>query len=109
MQASPCSSLLFGIGVEDINSKSGDVIEPVLKPQWWVNCQPLAQEAIRVRPGCLSIVDSQMLFSAHGPASWSLLPSNQKTTGIDGLMGSKTGVSLGSYGGATGALPTLWI
>ncbi|EKM74711.1 hypothetical protein AGABI1DRAFT_65441 [Agaricus bisporus var. burnettii JB137-S8] len=28
-------------------SKSGDVIEPVLKPQWWVNCKPLAEEAIR--------------------------------------------------------------
>ncbi|KAI0075022.1 hypothetical protein K474DRAFT_1664724 [Panus rudis PR-1116 ss-1] len=30
-----------------ICSKSGDVIEPVLKPQWWVNCKPLAEEAIR--------------------------------------------------------------
>lgn len=31
-----------------INSKSGDLIEPVLKPQWWVNCQPLAEEAVKV-------------------------------------------------------------
>ena len=30
-------------------SKSGDIIEPVLKPQWWVNCKPLAEEAIKVR------------------------------------------------------------
>jgi len=30
-----------------ICSKSGDVIEPLLKPQWWVNCKPLAEEAIR--------------------------------------------------------------
>ncbi len=30
-------------------SKSGDVIEPVLKPQWWVNCKPLAEEALKVR------------------------------------------------------------
>ena len=29
-------------------SKSGDVIEPVLKPQWWVNCKPLAEEALKV-------------------------------------------------------------
>lgn len=28
-------------------SKSGDIIEPVLKPQWWVNCKPLAEEAIK--------------------------------------------------------------
>jgi valyl-tRNA synthetase len=39
---------------EDVNrffsshSKSGDMIEPVLKPQWWVNCKPLAKEAIKV-------------------------------------------------------------
>ncbi|KAL1719893.1 hypothetical protein EV715DRAFT_289754 [Schizophyllum commune] len=30
-----------------ICSKSGDVIEPILKPQWWVNCKPLAEEAIK--------------------------------------------------------------
>ncbi|KAH9916527.1 tRNA synthetases class I-domain-containing protein [Fomitopsis serialis] len=32
---------------DSICSKSGDVIEPILKPQWWVNCKPLAEEAIR--------------------------------------------------------------
>jgi valyl-tRNA synthetase len=32
-----------------MSSKSGDIIEPILKPQWWVNCKPLADEAIRVR------------------------------------------------------------
>lgn len=31
-------------------SKSGDVIEPLLKPQWWVSCKPLADEAIKVSP-----------------------------------------------------------
>lgn len=30
-----------------ICSKSGDIIEPMLKPQWWVNCKPLAEEALR--------------------------------------------------------------
>jgi valyl-tRNA synthetase len=29
-------------------SKSGDIIEQVLRPQWWVNCKPLAEEAIKV-------------------------------------------------------------
>lgn len=39
-----------------ICSKSGDIIEPVLKPQWWVNCKPLAEEAIqRTRAGELQI------------------------------------------------------
>ncbi|GLB42945.1 putative class-I aminoacyl-tRNA synthetase family protein [Lyophyllum shimeji] len=41
-------------------SKSGDVIEPVLKPQWWVNCKPLAEEAIkRTRAGELLITPKQ--------------------------------------------------
>ncbi|KAF8332211.1 tRNA synthetases class I-domain-containing protein [Amanita rubescens] len=43
-----------------ICSKSGDVIEPVLKPQWWVNCKPLAEEAIkRTRAGELYIQPKQ--------------------------------------------------
>ncbi|KAG6846244.1 valine--tRNA ligase, partial [Arthromyces matolae] len=47
-----------------ICSKSGDLIEPVLKPQWWVNCKPLAEEAIktflkRTRSGELLIQPKQ--------------------------------------------------
>ncbi|KAL1671933.1 tRNA synthetases class I-domain-containing protein, partial [Schizophyllum commune] len=43
-----------------ICSKSGDVIEPILKPQWWVNCKPLAEEAIkRTRAGELLIQPKQ--------------------------------------------------
>ncbi|QRW22599.1 Isoleucyl-tRNA synthetase [Rhizoctonia solani] len=39
-----------------ICAKSGDIIEPVMKPQWWVNCKPLAEEAIkRTRAGELAI------------------------------------------------------
>ena len=34
---------------DSFTRKSGDIIEPVMKPQWWVNCKPLAEEAIRVR------------------------------------------------------------
>ncbi|KAJ7490033.1 tRNA synthetases class I-domain-containing protein [Mycena galericulata] len=30
-----------------ICSKSGDVIEPLIKPQWYVRCKPLAEEAIK--------------------------------------------------------------
>ncbi|KAH7918790.1 hypothetical protein BV22DRAFT_1100140 [Leucogyrophana mollusca] len=41
-------------------AKSGDIIEPVLKPQWWVNCKPLAEEAIkRTRAGELNIQPKQ--------------------------------------------------
>ena len=39
-----------------ICNKSGDIIEPLLKPQWWVNCKPLAEEAIkRTRAGELLV------------------------------------------------------
>lgn len=29
-----------------ICSRSGDVVEPLIKPQWWVSCRPLADKAI---------------------------------------------------------------
>eukprot|EP00210_Caulerpa_lentillifera_P004086 g3898.t1 len=38
-------------------SRSGDVIEPALKPQWWVNCTEMAQKACQaVRDGSLTII-----------------------------------------------------
>jgi len=41
-------------------SRSKDVIEPVLKPQWWVNCQDMAADACgAVRDGRLEIVPSE--------------------------------------------------
>ncbi|KAG9315147.1 tRNA synthetases class I-domain-containing protein [Chiua virens] len=41
-------------------SKSGDIIEPILKPQWWVKCKPLAEEAMkRSRAGELKITPAQ--------------------------------------------------
>ncbi|KAI8144679.1 valyl-tRNA synthetase [Fennellomyces sp. T-0311] len=37
-------------------SKSGDVIEPIMKPQWWVNCKGMADAAIKaVKDGELKI------------------------------------------------------
>lgn len=29
-----------------ICSRSGDIIEQVMKPQWWVDCKPLAKKAV---------------------------------------------------------------
>ncbi|KAG8886997.1 hypothetical protein FRB98_000680 [Tulasnella sp. 332] len=41
-------------------SKSGDIIEPVMKPQWWVKSKPLADAAIeRTRAGELRITPKQ--------------------------------------------------
>ncbi|WVN85252.1 uncharacterized protein L203_100397 [Cryptococcus depauperatus CBS 7841] len=39
-----------------ICSRSGDVVEQITKPQWWINCKPLAEEALqRTRAGELNI------------------------------------------------------
>lgn len=32
-----------------ICSRSGDIVEPILKPQWWLACQSMADETLRVR------------------------------------------------------------
>jgi valyl-tRNA synthetase len=32
--------------VVPICAKSGDIIEPILKPQWWVSCKSMAEEAM---------------------------------------------------------------
>lgn len=40
-------------------SRSGDVIEPLLKPQWWVNCKSMAARAVKaVREGELRLIPS---------------------------------------------------
>lgn len=39
-----------------ICSRTGDVIEPLLKPQWYVNCQQMAKDAMKaVHDGELTI------------------------------------------------------
>ena len=41
-------------------SRSKDIIEPMLKPQWWVNCQDMAAEACTtVRDGSLQILPKE--------------------------------------------------
>lgn len=39
--------------VLSVCSRSGDVIEPMLKPQWWVNCDSMAKEVRMRRFGLL--------------------------------------------------------
>ncbi len=41
-------------------SRSKDVIEPVLKPQWWVSCKGMADDACAaVRDGRISILPDE--------------------------------------------------
>lgn len=53
------------VGAEDnpmnipVCAKSGDVIESVMKPQWWVSCKGMADEAIKVSsrsPGNVALI-----------------------------------------------------
>ncbi len=37
----------------------------MLKPQWWVNCKPLAEEAMKVSPHALLYHDSQEVHSSQ--------------------------------------------
>jgi valyl-tRNA synthetase len=38
-------------------SRSGDIIEPMLTPQWYVNCKSMAEKSVeKVRSGELKIV-----------------------------------------------------
>jgi len=40
-----------------ICSRSGDVIEPVIRPQWWVKCKSMADRALKVvETGALEII-----------------------------------------------------
>lgn len=36
--------------VVPICSRSKDIVEPLIKPQWWLNCTDMAREATEVRP-----------------------------------------------------------
>jgi valyl-tRNA synthetase len=29
--------------------RSGNIVEPLMKPQWWINCQDMAKDALDVR------------------------------------------------------------
>eukprot|EP00462_Mataza_sp_D1_P000105 CAMPEP_0175088640 /NCGR_PEP_ID=MMETSP0086_2-20121207/353_1 /TAXON_ID=136419 /ORGANISM="Unknown Unknown, Strain D1" /LENGTH=1093 /DNA_ID=CAMNT_0016361081 /DNA_START=16 /DNA_END=3297 /DNA_ORIENTATION=+ len=41
-------------------SRSKDIIEPVIRPQWWVNCKSMAAEAVeKVREGELKIMPKE--------------------------------------------------
>ncbi|KND01368.1 valine-tRNA ligase [Spizellomyces punctatus DAOM BR117] len=40
-----------------VSERTGNIVEPLLKPQWWVNCKDMAQEAIKaVKSGQLEII-----------------------------------------------------
>lgn len=72
-------------------AKSNDVIEPLLKPQWWVAQKPQADAAIKaVKDGKITIT-----------------PKTSENEFSNGSQTFRIGVSLDSFGGVTDALFTL--
>ena len=52
-------------------SRSNDVIEPMLKPQWWVSCSNMAKRAAdAVRDGSLRIIPSIHEYVAWRGVAW---------------------------------------
>jgi hypothetical protein len=75
-----------------ICSRSGDVIEPMIKPQWYVNCKEMANEACNaVRDGRLQIIPSQfedtwfrfLLVFFHLPSIHILPPQKHSHVTLD--------------------------
>jgi len=82
-----------------------------MKPQWWVKCKPLAEEAIKVRVYvCLYLINVlKRINSAHKQVKLLLHPSCLRTSGIDGSRTSKIGVFLANFGGVIVCLRTLFV
>ena len=72
-------------------SKSKDIIEPVMKPQWWVDCKPLAEEAMKVcwivrflDWNSIYLLPCVTLPRGHAKASSKSFPSLPKPNGTPG-------------------------
>jgi hypothetical protein len=116
--------------------RSKDVIEPVLKPQWWVNCGGMAAAAAgAVRDGSLEIIPKEMeatwfrcvrVFRGGmdapvspcacpcGALLWLTVAGHDKRTtalrecDAGGWTTFATGASAGSCGGGTAFRRTMW-
>lgn len=100
-------------------SRSGDVIEPLLKPQWWVDCKSMAKRAAdAVRDGSLKLVPSFHKYVMHTSADCYYTDTSSEccacvavTLGFIGWITFKTGVFRGNCGGAIASLlgRPLWL
>ncbi len=51
------ASKISFLSLIDFFSRSKNIVEPMLKPQWWVNCTEMSAEALKVvQSGQLKIV-----------------------------------------------------
>ena len=85
-----------------ICSRSGDVVEQIMKPQWWVSCKPMAAEALKVclTSGIIADDSERTLASSRFNLRFRL------ETGLDGWRTCRIGVSHVNCGGVIDVLPT---
>ena len=90
--------------VLQVCSKSGDIIEPLMKPQWWVKCAPLTENVVKVNIiGCQEVYQTECFSacSALVQASFKSVQHSQRTSGTAGWRILRTGAFPGSCGGDT--------
>jgi valyl-tRNA synthetase len=85
-----------------ICSRSGDVVEQIMKPQWWVSCKPMAEEALKVCDKRWIVSDG----SEPMPGSSRSNPRSLLEIGLDGWRICRIGVSRVNCGGVTDVLLT---
>ena len=97
-------------------SRSGDVIEPLLKPQWWVDCKSMAKRAAdAVRDGSLKLVPSFHKYAFRACSHIDTVSKRRACVavirGSTGLITFKTGVFRANCGGAIASLlgRRLWL
>ena len=92
------------------SERSKDIIEPIMKPQWWVNMSDLAGDAVRPTPIPLLLLDSfysYLLRSAPcGMATSRSSPSRPRRPSSTGCPTSMTGAFRGNCGGDISAPST---
>lgn len=46
-------------------SRSKDIVEPLIKPQWWLDCTGMAKEAVNVSLTVFNLTSSLSLSHTH--------------------------------------------
>jgi len=84
------------------------VVEPLIKPQWYVDCTGMAKEAVRVSHTLHYTTNADPSIGRwYGARSLRLFQSSTRRPGTSGWRTVVIGVSPDSCGGDTASQPTL--
>lgn len=59
-------NVLLGASIVCCFSRSKDIVEPLIKPQWYMRCDEMAEEAVKVITACLLLVQLQFVATPSG-------------------------------------------